>query len=456
LVAGTGCGAAPESVEDEALGESSSALVAGSATLRNRFQTVLWSGEVGPEDAPTGGEPPECQAAPCERFDLNLKLSPLAFANSNRPGGVQFAVRWFGDPGPRELPPGVPGCCGEFDALNIYVYHNGQRVASSEGIIATSASAFLPEPENGLYQVYVAANPTYNLNPSVRYEALAEVEYKPFIQPVRPLLPDLEFRSARTVTFDTPSFPLFEPDPAPGETCYDSEKEEEGAQICLRFDQVIANTGKAPAELRMAIPLSDEAPAEDDTGDVTQRVYYSDGSSQDQPGGSWEFHGIHDHYHFTSFAVASLWPSDSKGRRMGTGPVRSSNKVSFCIVDIEIDAWAEKGDGPRQYFAPDCLFPTEFDDQFAYIVQGLTNGWSDVYEWYLPDQYIEVSGLPNGYYLLESCADPDNAIEEVSERNNCVANLVRLDDVDTPARRAQNLGEVSGRHHAHFHGGDHH
>jgi hypothetical protein len=32
-----------------------------------------------------------------------------------------------------------------------------------------------------------------------------------------------------------------------------------------------------------------------------------------------------------------------------------------------------------------------------YLIQGITPGWADVYDWYLPDQFIEVSGVPDGY-----------------------------------------------------------
>lgn len=441
--------------QKEAYASVSAELTIGSAELKNRRQTVLWSGSVGPEDAPIGGEPTECQTAECERFDLEVDLPPHTFGHPNRPGGVQFAIRWFGDPGPHQLPPGVPGCCGEFDALNIYVYKDGVRVAASEGIIATSASAFLPDAPNGMYQIYVASDPSYNLNPSVAYEALAEVEYLPRVHPARPLLPDLEFRSARTVTFDTPSFPLFEPDPAPGESCFQSEKIEDGAEVCLRFDQVIANAGEAPAEIRFALPQTG-APEDGDIGPVDQRIFYSDGSVEDRDGGEWEFHGIHQHYHYTSFAEAALWKSNHKAKRFGHAPARVSEKVSFCMVDVEIDAWAEKGDGPRRYFAPDCLFPTESDGSFDYIVQGITNGWNDIYEWYLPDQYIEVSGLQDGYYLLESCADPDGVLKEASEDNNCVTNHLWIEGVGTPGQFVENFGAVKvkrqKRHHHHHHG----
>ncbi len=31
--------------------------------------------------------------------------------------------------------------------------------------------------------------------------------------------------------------------------------------------------------------------------------------------------------------------------------------MSFCLADTTIDSWLRKGDGPRTYFAPGCLFP---------------------------------------------------------------------------------------------------
>jgi len=39
------------------------------------------------------------------------------------------------------------------------------------------------------------------------------------------------------ITFDTPSFPIFEPDPPAGSSCFVSETVEDGAVTCLRFDQ---------------------------------------------------------------------------------------------------------------------------------------------------------------------------------------------------------------------------
>jgi hypothetical protein len=148
----------------------------------------------------------------------------------------------------------------------------------------------------------------------------------------------------------------------------------------------------------------------------------------------------HGHYHYSSFANALLWRSNAKGARLGSAPVAASHKVSFCMADIRIDAWGEKGDGPRKYYAPECLFPSDSDGVTDQYRQGINNGWSDVYDWYIPDQYIEVTGVTSGLYRLEFCADPFNEIEEEREDNNCVVNHIRLSGMEGPHKQVQVLG----------------
>jgi len=411
----------------------------GSGALTQRQRPLLWEGRVGPEDAPTGGEPVECATVACDRFRLKIDLPHGTFRNPNRPGGVQVALRWFGNPAGHTLPPGVPGCCGEFDTLHLWVYKDGALVAASPGIIAVSQSAFIPEPDNGWYDVWIAYDPTYNVAPFVEYEALAEVEYLAKTTPVTRLLPDLLFRGTERITFDTPSFPIFEPEPPPGSSCFLSEMLEDGAQNCLRFDQIIANRGAGPAEIAFQVPTN-TIPAEGTSFPVSQRIHRSNGTFTDRPAGTVAYHGIHGHYHYSSFANALLWQSNARGTRLGHEPVAASHKVSFCMADIRIDAWAEKGDGPRTYYAPDCLFPYSSNGTIDEYRQGINRGWADIYDWYIPDQYIEVTGVPDGYYRLEFCADPLDEIKEEDETNNCIANHIRLSGMASPNKQVQVLG----------------
>lgn len=446
IVTATGCGAPSFDERDGQEAATSQALSgAGQHTerLRSKQRPVMWQGSVGLSEAPLAGAPPECEAVPCDHVRLNIDL-PRDIFDHGRSGGVQVALRWFGNPGPHQLPPGVPGCCGEFDTLHLFVYKDAVLRAQSAGIIAVSQSAFLEAPENGVYDVWIAYDPSYNVAPAVEYEALAEVELAPRVAPARPLLPDLSFRGTERITFATPSFPIFEPDPPPGSSCFQSETAEDGAQNCLRFDQIIANDGLGPLELQFSIP-NDEPPPEHADIPVSQRVAHSDGSFSDRLAGSVELHGVHGHYHYSSFATTELWRSDARGRMLGQAPLRGAQKVSFCIADIRIDAWGKKGDGPRTYFAPDCLFPASTEGNIDHFVQGLTNGWADIYDWYIPDQYIEVSGVPDGHYLLRFCADPDNSIREADESNNCLSNHIRLSGMGTPAQAVSVLGRLAGR-----------
>jgi hypothetical protein len=177
-------------------------------------------------------------------------------------------------------------------------------------------------------------------------------------------------------------------------------------------------------------------------------VYPSDATQTYREGGTWEFHATHSHFHYTGFALSRLYTVDANGNR-GAAPVRSrrhrlgqigalagtARKVSFCLVDVEIDRWAQKGDARRAYNADDCLAPKD-----GYMVQGLSAGWSDIYDWYLPDQYLDVFGLADGLYLLETVADPDNTLQETNESNNCGAVYVRLSGMATSRPQATLVG----------------
>lgn len=392
----------------------------GSGSLRSTNQVLRWSGSLGPEDAPASGDPGVCATSRCEAFNLRIDLSRGTFQRS-RPGGIEISLRWF----------------EEFDALNLYVYSGADLVAKGEGIISTAHSVFLPEPSNGLYRVIVAYDAANSTNDDVAYQALAEVEYAPKKNPVRRLLPDLVYRPQRNVTFDL-DLAFFEPAPPPGSSCYTSETDEDGATNCLRFDQVMANDGEGDLETQLFVPHDPN----DTEHHSYQRIYYSDSREHydDVLSNDWEFHPIHDHYHVQNFAQTTLWQMDSQGRRAGSEPLRVGHKISFCIADIELDAWGEKGNGSRTYNAPDCLVPFKSDGQFDYYLQGLTRGWGDVYEYYLPGQYIEVSGVPDGTYILETFVDPDDHLIEADDSNNCGTLLVKISGVGTPARHAEIVG----------------
>jgi Lysyl oxidase len=381
-----------------------SAAAAGS--LDRKRDLVLWTGQVERDGS--------------DSFDLRVDL-PNGVWKKNRAGGVEVSIRWFSTFG---------------DNLRMYVFRRGELVAQSDGIIATAQSVLIPSAKNGRYRVQVEFDPD-SPSDAIAYEGLAQVEYAPKPRPRRLLLPDLVSLPQRNTTFDTPLDFGFEPPPEPGASCFGSEIDEEGAQTCLRFDQVFANTGEGPLELRFGLPRDPASASQS----VMQRIYRSDPPGQfvERPAGEWEYHPIHDHFHYTSFGISRLWAT-SGGQRLGTAPLRSSRKVSFCIVDIELHAWAERGNAPRTYSFPACVTPAESDAANDYLIQGIGSGWIDVYDWFLPDQYVEVTGVPDGLYVLDTVADPDNTIREADETNNCSSMYVRLSQMGTPSRTAELIG----------------
>ena len=122
---------------EESTESSESALTCASGKLNNKNKPVFFSGTVGPEDAPHGGEPPECQTVACDKFRLDINLPNGTFNNPNKPGGVIIGLRFF----------------NAANTLNVFVYKDNALVGQSAGIIATAQGVFLPEPSNGRYTI---------------------------------------------------------------------------------------------------------------------------------------------------------------------------------------------------------------------------------------------------------------------------------------------------------------
>jgi hypothetical protein len=178
-------------------------------------------------------------------------------------------------------------------------------------------------------------------------------------------------------------------------------------QKLLRFSITIANLGDGPLELR---PQNDPS-----TGltQAFQRVYTHDAAGAwslwaETPAGTFVFHPTHFHWHFEGFALYEI--------RDATGAViRSSTKISFCIADTTLV-------DPN---LPHASAPVYRSCQQS-AIQGLSVGLGDTYELSVPGQSIDITGLPDGDYLLVSTADPDDHVLEVDDGNNVGSVAFRL------------------------------
>ncbi|MCE9559886.1 MAG: hypothetical protein K8R88_13165, partial [Armatimonadetes bacterium] len=138
---------------------------------------------------------------------------------------------------------------------------------------------------------------------------------------------------------------------------------------------------------------------------VKQRVYRSDGSTYDRDAGVFTYHSGHGHIHFNSWCIYRLRaknPDGSVGAILATG-----GKTSFCILDLQVyDNTNPAYVNPGYYTG--C----------GSTIQGLTPGWGDVYSKGLTDQWIDITGIPDGDYFVEAEVDPENRLLESDETNN--------------------------------------
>ncbi|HEX2357952.1 MAG TPA: hypothetical protein VHI50_16040 [Micromonosporaceae bacterium] len=400
--------------------QAAQAVGATKVAVQNDGPANFWEGKVRNNGPATPGIP-ECQTVHCHKAELKVDLPSDTWRR--RPGGVQVAIRWD---------------IATEGALSLFVYRNGALVAKSTAGVGIAQSVLLRSAVNGTYQVYVAYGVTFGAidpDPAIAYEGLAEVEYDPRVQPLRDLLPDLAALPQENVTYDNPGS-IFGDTAQPGQSCFDSEIPQPGTSMqCLRFDQVLRNRGKGPLELRF-----DRETGVFGDEDATQRVYRSDGAFYDRDADQVEWHAIHSHYHFKGFAQSDLWHSDGAGHVVGTAPAAVGDKVSFCVSDTDLIDWGLKGDGPLSYPAPDCLEPKQVIGTTEFFSYGMTPGWADRYNWYLPGQMIDTYGISDGTYILFTTVDPENKLLEANEANNCGSVIVVLTGLATSQPHAELLG----------------
>jgi hypothetical protein len=108
----------------------------------------------------------------------------------------------------------------------------------------------------------------------------------------------------------------------------------------------------------------------------------------------YHYSECHDHYHFDEFARYEL--------RADGEVVTRGHKQAFCMLDTISWAW------------PNAL------PQFDCANQGISRGFTDVYESDLPCQWIDVTDVPPGDYKLFISLNnprPGSLLPVLSERD---------------------------------------
>lgn len=176
--------------------------------------------------------------------------------------------------------------------------------------------------------------------------------------------------------------------------------------VLLRFATSTANLGGL-----LHITAGPVGSAESEQS-VQQRLY-GDGVVLIQDAGSFVYHPEHHHFHVGEFVRYELLSSDQ------SEVLRTSEKVSFCLTDVLAADPPERPDG--------ALFLDLKPFDCGVTEQGINSGFADYYGSELPDQWLDVTGLPSGRYWVRFTVDPQQRLLESDRSNNVATFEVELD-----------------------------
>ena len=275
------------------------------------------------------------------------------------------------------------------------------RLTSPEGSVETfspgtglySMETLKLAPEKGLWRIQVTADSVTDSNFRMRAKLEAS---RPAIGQGK-VLPNLQVLPPHDASFLFPATngttdPPRGIDVAGAESCHPEEHVEEQAVRCLRFGFGIRNTGLGPMQLYTegTFPLD---------ATLYQRVQRSNGTYFDRVAGMARYHKTHAHYHHHDavglrlFRVNNLKNGDLE-------PVTPMRYKGFAHRDELLREWRH-------------FYPTW--DRFGF---GLLAGWSDIYEWDRPGNYIPMGLNGDGHYVIRMWADPVEGVLESNEVDN--------------------------------------
>lgn len=184
--------------------------------------------------------------------------------------------------------------------------------------------------------------------------------------------------------------------------------------LWLRFDAIIVNVGDGPFQayghtrqqngellVDQQLPTINADGSQSWTSEPTDyRMYWSgDG---------------HAHWHVRDLEGYTLQNTNASIKRTGA-------KHGFCFFDNYVYDLG-LADAPASRVYTRC----GFGSADASVTMGLSIGWGDLYNASLPDQYIDISGLPAGEYTITATADVQQLFRESNEANNSTTAVIRI------------------------------
>lgn len=146
------------------------------------------------------------------------------------------------------------------------------------------------------------------------------------------------------------------------------------------------------------------------------------GPEQNNP--LFEHSACHDHYHFLDFTDYKLLSADGSVAVQG-------HKQSFCLVSM---------DRVEDYVGPvvgEVVHPEPGETGCSY----LEAGWADIYGVGTPCQWVDVTDVAPGDYMLQVAVNPAGKIAEGNVENNVIQVPVHI-PADAPCQDEEVCGDV--------------
>jgi hypothetical protein len=426
--------------------------VRAAGVLTGKDSEVRWSGEfTAAGTGPVTPDPATCAAAPaCDQVAVDVDVPAGTWG---APGGLIVAIQW-------------PVVDWSYD-LDLHLYRAGESspVASSTSILSRYEAVWVPNPAPGRYLAVVTAKD--NVGQPVVPEVLTPIRYDGSARIERGLTVERTETNLglpltrRFIAFDkrAPDAAPLLPDLVPTKpggfhvesgwgahvylygdrglrhppSCYpqetlgltsDQPQPGVGSLRCLRWDQGEHNFGDGPLELH-------NYPDQGTGTEMWQRIYSADGSATQHRVGEAKFSSAHGHLHYLGFTVVSLHEIAPDGG-LGREVVRAPDK-GICLVDVEVDSLHSDRTSPLSYTVPGtCDAATHADPHdptypnSSFFAMGISVGAADMYPWFLADQYIDVTHVRDGRYLVRVEIDAGHQLVEKSHDNNVSVACVDL------------------------------
>lgn len=216
------------------------------------------------------------------------------------------------------------------------------------------------------------------------------------------LCPDLEMSAPFDVHLDRKSIP---------------------GHVLLRAASSVNNVGRGPLELRASRHGTGRFTVQQAIYGIRGRVHLfpTQGSLVFKFVSGYRYQhpriGNFSYWKFRQVAAFQLWTIDARFQTRQL--VRIGPKTDYCLRDL-VHTFPGPHSPARAVY-PEC----STDPRLQRDVLGTSVGWSDVYPYEYPSQWIDVTGL-RGRFAFVMIADPHHVLLESNKNNNASETFVQL------------------------------